>query len=61
MEVRGLEMAMSKKNRDNKAAIDKTSGGGHVGGTKVGHQPDAKTSSTVTRKGDKARPNDGSN
>jgi len=52
---------MSKKNRDDKAAIDKMSGGGHVGGTKFGQKPDAKTSSTVSKKGDKARPNDGSN
>ena len=51
---------MSKKDKDDQAAIDQTSGGGHLGGTKFGQQPDAKTSSAVNTKGDKARPNDGS-
>ncbi|MCB5203728.1 hypothetical protein LH464_14715 [Neorhizobium sp. T786] len=36
-----------------------TSGGGHLGGTKQGQAPDAKTSSTVEKDGDKARPNNG--
>ena len=51
---------MSNKERDSAEIADKTSGGGHLGGTKFGQQPDAKTSSTVDKKGDKARPNDGS-
>jgi hypothetical protein len=51
---------MTKKDKDEKATIEKTSGGGHIGGTHSGQRPDAKTSSGVNRKGDKARPNDGS-
>ncbi|MDQ0456489.1 hypothetical protein [Rhizobium paknamense] len=38
-----------------------TSAGGHLGGTKFGQAPDAKTASTVEDKGRKNRPNDGSN
>jgi len=37
------------------------SSGGHLGGTYFGQEPDAKTASTVDKKGDKARPNDGRN
>jgi len=40
---------------------EKTSGGGHLGGTQHGQGPDAKTSSTSDKKGDKARPNNGKN
>lgn len=40
---------------------EKTSGGGHLGGTHIGQQPDAKTTQTVDRKGAKARPNDSKN
>ena len=36
-----------------------TSGGGHLGGTHFAQSADAKTASTVEKKGDKARPNDG--
>jgi hypothetical protein len=36
-----------------------TSGGGHLGGTNFGQSADAKTASTVEKKGDEARPNDG--
>jgi hypothetical protein len=41
--------------------VENTSGGGHVGGTKFGGQADAKTTTTTTKKGSKARPNDGRN
>ncbi|MCO6387065.1 hypothetical protein [Aliihoeflea sp. 40Bstr573] len=37
----------------------KMSTGGHLGGTHLGQGKDAKTTSTVDAKGDKARPNDG--
>ena len=47
------------KNHDQSERIKNTDGGGHLGGTKHGQQPDAKTASTVDKKGDKARPNDG--
>jgi hypothetical protein len=50
---------MSSDNRQ-KAQIEKTSGGGHLGGTKFGQQNDAKTTGTNPEvKGNKARPNDG--
>jgi hypothetical protein len=49
---------MTKKDTQD-ARIEKTDGGGHVGGTKYGQQPDAKTASTRDDKGRKARPNDG--
>lgn len=49
---------MSNKDKQ-KAQVEKTSGGGHLGGTKFGQQPDAKTTSTMSDKGNKARPNDG--
>lgn len=52
---------MTKDKSNTEQKIDKTSGGGHVGGTKFGQQPDAKTTSNVDKKGDKARPNDGRN
>jgi hypothetical protein len=32
-----------------------------LGGTYYGQEPDAKTATTVKKKGDKARPNDGRN
>jgi hypothetical protein len=51
---------MTKK-QTNDPAGKNTSGGGHVGGTKFGQSPDAKTTSVVNQKGDKARPNDGKN
>lgn len=44
-----------------KKAAENTSGGGHLGGTHFGQSPDAKTTSAINKKGDKARPNDGSN
>ena len=50
---------MSHKDKDPKG--ENTSGGGHLGGTQIGQGPDAKTASTVDKKGDKARPNDGRN
>lgn len=40
---------------------ENTSGGGHLGGTSLGQSADAKTTSSVERKGGKARPNDGQN
>lgn len=40
-------------------AVKNMSTGGHLGGTKFGQQPDAKTSSTVETKGRKERPNNG--
>ncbi|GAB1582117.1 hypothetical protein PPNSA23_20600 [Phyllobacterium phragmitis] len=40
---------------------ENASGGGHLGGTYFGQEPDAKTASTVDKKGDKARPNNGRN
>jgi hypothetical protein len=52
---------MTKHKADVMKEVEHTSAGGHVGGTHFGQQPDAKTSSTVEKKGDKARPNDGSN
>lgn len=51
---------MAKK-ENIQAQVEKTSGGGHVGGTKLGGQADAKTASTTKTKGRKARPNDGRN
>ena len=41
--------------------VGNTSAGGHLGGTKFGQAHDAKTTSPVQRKGNKARPNNGSN
>ncbi|MFC5385184.1 hypothetical protein ACFPLB_04290 [Aquamicrobium segne] len=41
--------------------VEHTSGGGHLGGTNYGQSADAKTTSSVDKQGDKARPNDGSN
>jgi hypothetical protein len=57
---------MSKTDKDAikkniEAVVGNTSGGGHLGGTHFGQSPDAKTTSTVGKKGDKARPNDGQN
>ena len=53
---------MAKKDTKQDAEqVKNTSGGGHLGGTRLGQQPDAKTSSTVKNEGDKARPNDGRN
>lgn len=57
---------MSKTDKDaiqknSEAVAEKTSGGGHLGGTHFGQKPDAKTASTVSPKGNKARPNDGRN
>ncbi|WP_373414213.1 hypothetical protein [Ensifer aridi] len=41
---------------------ERTSGGGHLGGTYYGQEPDAKTATTVKKKkGDKTQPNDGRN
>jgi hypothetical protein len=51
---------MTKKQTKDPAG-ENTSAGGHIGGTHHTAQPDAKVSSTVDKKGDKARPNDGSN
>jgi len=50
---------MTKHKEDVKKQVENTSAGGHLGGTSFGQQPDAKT--TSDEKGDKARPNDGSN
>lgn len=47
---------MTKDSRQQEQ-LEKTSGGGHLGGTKFGQVLDAKTKGTS--KGDKARPNDG--
>ncbi len=41
--------------------VERTSAGGHLGGTSLGQQPDAKTATTREDGGGKARPNDGSN
>lgn len=49
---------MGKPKNNPRDAIDKTSAGGHLGGTNYGQKPDAKTTSSVDRKGSKARPND---
>lgn len=46
-----------KQTKDPKG--ENTNAGGHLGGTKFGQAPDAKT--TSDKKGDKARPNDGKN
>ena len=51
---------MTKKQSTDPAGHN-TSAGGHVGGTHFGQEPDAKTTSSVDKKGDKARPNDGRN
>jgi hypothetical protein len=57
-----MEAIMAKKDTKQDAEqVKNTSGGGHLGGTRLGQQPDAKTSSTVKNEGDKARPNDGRN
>ncbi|WP_181408142.1 hypothetical protein [Pararhizobium mangrovi] len=48
---------MTNKKHDDEKAVDNTSGGAHLGGTKFGQESDAKT--TSNEKGDKARPNDG--
>ncbi|MDB5614666.1 MAG: hypothetical protein JWQ22_2319 [Devosia sp.] len=49
---------MSKKTKDDTAALDKTSTGAHLGGTHFGQTGgDAKTKDN--KSGDKARPNDG--
>jgi hypothetical protein len=47
--------------KDNDLKGENTSGGGHLGGTKIGQAPDAKTATTRDKTGDKARPNDGRN
>lgn len=47
--------------KDARKQAENTSGGGHLGGTYYGQEPDAKTATTVKKKGDKARPNDGRN
>ncbi|PII39130.1 hypothetical protein T190_10630 [Sinorhizobium meliloti CCBAU 01290] len=47
--------------KDAQKQAENTSGGGHLGGTYYGQEPDAKTATTVKKKGDKARPNDGRN
>lgn len=52
---------MTKDKNSIEKKVENTSGGGHVGGTKFVQQPDVKTASTVDKKGDKARPNDGRN
>ena len=41
--------------------VEKTTAGGHLGGTKFGQEADAKTTTTREAGGGKARPNDGSN
>ena len=51
---------MTKKQSKDPAG-ENTSGGGHLGGTRLGQGADAKTTSSPDKKGDKARPNDGSN
>jgi hypothetical protein len=50
---------MTKHKGDVKKEVEHTNAGGHVGGTYYGQTQDAKDSS-VDKKGDKARPNDGS-
>ena len=52
------------KNSDATDKLDKMSTGGHLGGTKYGQVPgEAKSENgeRISKKGDKARPNDGSN
>ncbi len=52
------------KNTDESAKLDKMTAGGHLGGTKYGQVPgEAKPENgeRISKKGDKARPNDGSN
>ena len=39
--------------------VENTSGGGHLGGTYFGQQPDGKTASISSKDGPKARANDG--
>ena len=39
--------------------VENTSGGGHLGGTYFGQQPDGKTASVTAKDGPKARTNDG--
>jgi len=39
--------------------VEHTSGGGHLGGTYFGQQPDGKTASVTSKEGPKARANDG--
>jgi hypothetical protein len=61
-----MEMTMSKSDAQEtqKRAEDQvaqTNAGGHLGGTKFGQQPDAKTATTREEGGDKARPNDSRN
>lgn len=41
--------------------VQQTNAGGHLGGTKFGQQPDAKTATTRDEGGRKARPNDSRN
>lgn len=47
------------KDHDQTAKFEKTDGGGHLGGSKYGQEPDAKTATTRSGGGDKARPNEG--
>ncbi|WEX73922.1 hypothetical protein PYH37_001279 [Sinorhizobium numidicum] len=49
-----VEQAQKKAQKQ----AENTSGGGHLGGTYYGQEPDAKTASTVKKKGDKAGRND---
>ncbi|MDF1600887.1 hypothetical protein PZ895_14055 [Mesorhizobium sp. YIM 152430] len=52
---------MRRREMTNKAdsKIRNMSTGGHLGGTNLGQGKDAKTTSTVEKGGDKARPNEG--
>lgn len=57
---------MSKINADDirkktERQVENTSGGGLLGGTYFGQQPDGKTASTSSTEARKSRPNDGRN
>jgi hypothetical protein len=47
------------KNDKTVSPVRNMSTGGHLGGTHLGQGKDAKTTSTVEKGGDKARPNEG--
>lgn len=59
-----METLMSKTNvkeiqKRAERQVENTSGGGHLGGTYFGQQPDGKTASVSSKEGPKARANDG--
>jgi hypothetical protein len=61
-----MENIMSKSDVQNaqdraQQQVEQTNAGGHLGGTKFGQQPDAKTATTKEDGGSKARPNDSRN